>query len=124
LKPHLGAGYRRIISALQDAVNRRYRLPPWTVVDHERHKHADRLAAASEAYHVSGWRRPALRRDLGITLEPVEFDPLPTPDGMKPWEPWPPVLAAEAFLAKLKALQNTARAMEALEEGTLLDAAE
>ena len=124
LKPHLGVGYHRIVLGLQDAVNRRYRLLPWTVAAYRRHKHADRLAAASEAHHVVGWRKPALRKHLGITLEPVEFDPLPTLDGMKPWEPWPPFIAAEAFLAKLTALQNTARAMDALEGGVLLDAAE
>lgn len=63
---------------------------------------------------MSGWRRPAF---AGISVEPVEFDPLPTPAGMRPWDPWPPVFAAEAFLAKLMALRNTALAMEALEEG-------
>ena len=82
------------------------------------------LAAASEAHHVVGWHKPALRRDLGIVLEPVPFDPLPTPPGMKPWEPWPPYLAFEEFLKRLKALQHAAGAMEALAEGTLLQTAE
>lgn len=66
---------------------------------------------------MSGWSRLRLRRDCGISLEPAQSGPLPSPAGMRPWEPWPLVFAAEAFLAKLMALRNTALAMEALEEG-------
>ncbi len=110
LKPHLGEGYAEINRRLQAAVNLRYDLPPWTVASHthllsipnsvashRHHKHADRLAAASEALHVVGWRKPALRRDLGITLHPLDEDPLKVPAGMLPWEPWPAHLAAERF---------------------------
>ena len=124
LKPHLGAGYARIVAGLERAVDQRYRLPAWRAEDYREHKHADELAAASEAHHVVGWHKPALRRDLGIVLEPVSFDPLPTPAGMKPWEPWPPYLAFEEFLKRLKALQHAAGAMEALAEGMLLQTAE
>ena len=36
----------------------------------------------------------------------MEHDPLDLPDAMVPWEPWPPYVAADRFLAKLKALQK------------------
>lgn len=104
LKPHLGEGYIEINRRLQAAVNRRYDLPPWTVASRRLHKDADRLAAASEALHVVGWRQPALRRELGITLTPLKEDPLPTPPGMLPWEPWPAPLAAECFETALRDL--------------------
>ena len=90
LKPYLGDGFARLVARLQAAVDERYALPPWTAESHARHKHADRLAAASEAHHVAGWSRAALRNDLGIRLDPLDEDPLPTPDGLRPWEPWPP----------------------------------
>jgi hypothetical protein len=88
------------------AVNQRYQLPPWTVASHQLHKHADRLAASSEALHVVGWRKPALRRELGITLEPLDADPLTLPAGVMPWEPWPAVVAAERFEDKLGELSR------------------
>jgi hypothetical protein len=104
LKPHLGAGFDRLVSRLQAAVERRYALPPWDVDNYARHKHADRLAAASEAWHVAGWSRIAMREHLGITLKPVADDPLPTPKGRQPWEPWPPQIAKTRFLAELERL--------------------
>jgi len=104
LKPHLGERYAEVNRRLQAAVNLRYDLPPWTVASHRQHKHADRLAAASEALHVVGWRKPALRRDLGITLKPLDEDPLNVPAGMAPWEPWPAHLAAERFEETLRGL--------------------
>jgi len=106
LKPHLGDGFARLVVRLQAAVDERYALPAWTEESHARHKHADRLAAASEAHRVAGWSRTALRDDLGITLEPLENDPLPTPDGLRPWEPWPPKLAEQRFLGALHALSG------------------
>lgn len=109
LKPHLGDGYVEINRRLQTAVNQRYDLPPWTVASHQLHKHADRLAAANEALHVVGWRKPALRRELGITLEPLDQDPLTVPAGMSPWEPWPAYLAAERFEEALRDLSQTRR---------------
>ena len=36
---------------LQEAVAERYQLPAWTAESYTLHKHADRLAAASEAFH-------------------------------------------------------------------------
>lgn len=109
LKPHLGEGYAEINRRLQAAVNLRYDLPPWTVASHRLHKHADRLAAASEALHVVGWRKLALRRDLGITLKPFDQDPLTVPAGMSPWEPWPAALAAERFEESLRDLLRSRR---------------
>ncbi len=104
LKPHLGRVYKRLVARLQAAVDARYELPAWTAETHARHKAADRLAAASEAHHVAGWDRDAMREHLGITLDPLADDPLQTPTSLWPWEPWPPRLAASQFLSKLREL--------------------
>jgi hypothetical protein len=104
LKPHLGAPFAAVEERLSTAIAQRYALPPWTSEDYARHKLADRLAAASEAYHCTGWSKSDIRDSLLITLDPLEEDPLPTPAGMRPWEAWPPCLAAALFLAKLQEL--------------------
>ncbi len=109
LKSHLGESFDRLVSRLQAAVERRYALPPWDTRSYDRHKHADRLAAASEAYHVAGWTRTAMRQHLGITLKPVAHDPLPTPMGRRPWEPWPPQLAKTRILCELERLAAARR---------------
>ena len=106
LKPHLGPGFDALVRRLQAAVAERYRLPAWTPASYAVHKHADRLAAASEAFHVAGWSREAMRESLGITLEPLADDPLPAPEGTRPWEPWPPNLAAHLFLTRMNELQT------------------
>jgi hypothetical protein len=106
LKPYLGAEFHSLVCALKEAITRRYRLPPWTSDAYAAHKHADRLAAASEAFHVVGWSVSEIRDHLGIGLEPVQIDPLCPPAGMRPWEPWPPNLAASLFLAKLRDLNS------------------
>ena len=95
-----------MVRRLQAAVNNRYQLPAWTPASYAPHKHADRLAAASEAFHVAGWSRQAMRESLGITLEPLADDPLPVPAGMRAWEPWPPNLAAHLFLTRMNELQT------------------
>jgi hypothetical protein len=87
LEPHLRETFDRLVSRLQAAVERRYALPPWEPRSFARYKRADRLAAASEAYHVAGWSRIAMREHLGITLEPIAQDPLPSPEGRRPWGP-------------------------------------
>ena len=84
LRPYLGDGFARLVARLQAAIDARYTLPPWTAESDARHKHADRLAAASEAHHVAGWSREALREHLGITLEPAAQDPLPLSDALRP----------------------------------------
>ncbi len=103
LKPHLGGGCEGLVARLQAAVDARYALPAWSADSHARHKAADRLAAASEAHRVAGWSRTALRDDLGITPEPLAVDPLPTPHGLQPWEPWPPKIAEQRFQVALQA---------------------
>jgi len=104
LKPHLGTDYETLDARLQSAIQTRYQLPPWDHADYVLHKQADRLAAASEASHVVGWSRQEIRDSLLITIEPLETDPLPITAGMKPWEPWPPQLAANLFLDALRQL--------------------
>ncbi len=89
-----------------------YRLPAWDALDYILHKRADHLAAASEAFHVTGWSREEIRGSLEITLKPLDEDPLPALDGMRAWEPWPPRLAAVEFLAKLRDLVRAYRAIE------------
>ena len=107
LKPHLGDGFTRLVERLQEAVDTRYALPSWTDESHARHKQADRLAAASEAHHVAGRSRAAMREHLGITLEPVAHDLLRRA-GRPDWEPWPPRIAEERFLGALQGLSAAA----------------
>ena len=104
LKPHLGPAFKAVSDRLRFAIDARYRPIPWTSEDYVLHKRADRLAAASEAFHVTGWSRDEIRESLGINLNPVETDSLPVLEGMRPWEPWPPRLAAALFLGKLREL--------------------
>ena len=55
LKPYLGPQSPSLVSALNEAIWRRYRLQAWTPKACAAHKHADRLATASEAFHAVGW---------------------------------------------------------------------
>ena len=104
LKPHLGEEFSAVTGRLRAAIDTRYRMMPWSSDDYLLHKRADHLAAASEAFHITGWSREDMRNSLHIQLQPVDQDPLPTPGGLRPWEPWPPRLAAALFLAKLQEL--------------------
>ena len=113
LKPYLGEGYRRLTERIQNAVDQRYALPPWDEASLSRHKEADRLAAASEACQVAGWRRHELRNELGITLDALDADPLLPPPGLQAWEPWPPRIAERRFLEQLQDLQRRRRGGEA-----------
>lgn len=106
IKPFLGDGFRALTARLEQAVFLRYGLPSWTPREHAAHKRADRLAAASEALHVAGWSEDEVRRTLRITAPIVHDDPLVASYGCTPWEPWPPALAAERFLAELHRLQH------------------
>ncbi len=108
LNSQLSPQFERLDSRLQAAVDQRYQLPAWTEETYARHKHADRLAAASEAYHVVGWSLTDMRESLGITLDPLDADPLTLPPGMQPWEPWPPKLAETLFLQRLTELLERA----------------
>lgn len=104
IKPFLGDGFRALSRRLEHVVFLRYGLPSWTRAEHARHKRADRQAAASEAVHVAGWSREEVRRTLKIQAAVLEDDPLVGVYGGTPWEPWPPALACERFLAELERL--------------------
>ena len=106
LKPYLGTEFHSLASAVTTAIARRYQLPPWTPEAYSAHKHADRLAAASEAFHVVGWSISEIREQLEIELDPLSADPVFPPAGMRAWEPWPPKLAASLFLARLGRLKS------------------
>jgi hypothetical protein len=106
IKPFLGEGFRALTMRLEQMVFLRYGLPAWTEKEHRLHKQADRLAAASEAVHVTGWTRDEVKRTLKIRAEVLDQDPLVPCFGGTPWEPWPPGLAAERFLAELDRLKR------------------
>jgi uncharacterized protein len=106
IKPFLGEGFRALTRRLEQMVFLRYGLPAWTEKEHRLHKQADRLAAASEAVHVTGWTPDEVRRTLKIRADVLDQDPLVPYFGGTPWEPWPPGLAAERFLAELDRLNQ------------------
>jgi hypothetical protein len=106
IKPFLGEGFRELTKRLEHAVFLRYGLPAWTAAEHAAHKRADRLAAASEAVHVAGWSAQEVRRTLKIQAAVLGDDPLAGLYGCRPWEPWPPALAAERFLEQLAQVQS------------------
>ena len=108
LEPLLGDGYRAVTMGLRRAIDGRYDLPRWNRASHDAHKHADRLAAASEAHHVVGWPEADVRARLGILLSPLADDPLPLQPALQPWEPWPASLAARLFQERLEQLQREA----------------
>ena len=56
--------------------------------------------------------QPTARLNQFLSTDPLDEDPLPVPDGMHSWEPWPPRLAAALFLAKLRDLIRAYRANE------------
>jgi hypothetical protein len=106
IKPFLGDGFRALTRRLEQAIFLRYRLPAWTPAEHQQHKRADRLAAASEAVHVAGWSGQEVRSTLKIRSAVLDHDPLVAVYGCTPWEPWSPGVAAERFLAELERLQR------------------
>jgi hypothetical protein len=104
IKPHLGDGYRNLVTLHQAAIDARYALPAWDDQSYREHKLADHQAAASEALHVVGWSRRELREELEIATKPSDHDPLAPVQGFAPWEPWPATFAAERFLEALQVL--------------------
>jgi hypothetical protein len=106
IKPFLGVGFRDLTQRLEHAIFLRYGLPAWSPSEHARHKRADRLAAASEAVHVAGWSEKEVRNTLKIRAAVLQDDPLAARYGCRPWEPWPPTVAAERFLAELDGLKR------------------
>ncbi len=105
LKPFLGEGFKALTVRLERAVFLRYGLPHWTPKEHAAHKMADRLAAASEAVHVVGWSAKEVLHTLKIAVPPLSDDPLQAIYGGAAWEPWPPAIASERFLAELDRLK-------------------
>lgn len=116
LKPFLGEGFRALSERLEKAVFLRYGLPPWSEPEKTLHKRADRLAAASEAVHVAGWSAEEVRKTLKIACKPLREDPLAQAYGGRAWEPWPPGLACERFLAELERLKAQTRRMPPRQE--------
>jgi hypothetical protein len=106
LKPFLGEAFKALTVKLEAAVFIRYGLPQWTPKEYAAHKLADRLAAASEAVHIAGWSPKEVLHTLKITVPPLNEDPLQASYGGAAWEPWPPALASERFLAELERLKN------------------
>ncbi len=106
IKPFLGDGFRALTRRLEHVVFLRYGLPAWSGGEHAAHKRADRVAAASEAVHVAGWSQEEVRRTLKIRSAVLTEDPLATRYGCRPWEPWPPGVACERFLAELEHLKR------------------
>jgi hypothetical protein len=104
LKPFLGAGFAALQDRLQAVVAARYALPAWTAESKRAHKVCDIALAAAEAVHVAGWTEAEVRGTLGIRAAVMAADPLAS-YGDTPWQPWPPELAAERFLAALARLQ-------------------
>jgi hypothetical protein len=102
LKPLLGEGYARIVAGLQGAITQRYRLEPYTAAEAECHKHADSLAAASEAVHVAGWKPEEVVTLLNIGLPALSRDPLGGLFPEQAWEPWAPEVSADRFLRQLQ----------------------
>lgn len=105
LKRVLGAPFQAVADRLMAAIAQRYDLPAWTDATHRAHKLADRIAAASEAVHCTGWSREEVREVLGITEPVLEADPLQAIHGGSAWEPWPSDVAAARFLDELRRLQ-------------------
>ena len=108
LKAQLGQPFRVLEARLQGAVDARYQLPPRTAEDYAKHKRADRLAAASEAFHVVGWSRTEMVKALGIEIPPLLDDPVPR-NGFAPWEPWPPGAAEDLFMQRFRELAHASR---------------
>ena len=106
LKPFLGEAFKALTLKLEAAVFIRYGLPQWTPKEYAAHKLADRLAAASEAVHIAGWSPKEVLHTLKITVPPLNDDPLQAIYGGAAWEPWPPALANERFLAELDRLKT------------------
>lgn len=84
LKPHLGEGFKAVTGRLRAAIDTLYQVLPWRCDDYLPHKQADHLAAASEAFQVTGWPRDAIRESLQIRRAPLKHDPLPLLDGIQP----------------------------------------
>lgn len=100
LKPHLGPAYHEIAARTRRAVHLRVGLPAELPANWKRSiKRADRIAAATEAVNVAGYREDEIRRVLKIRA-----DPLPGT-----LEAWSSVEACEKFRLRLHALCREAQ---------------
>ncbi len=106
LKPFLGPAFAELQARLWEAVAQRYALPAWTATTKAAHKTCDIAMAAAEAVHVAGWTPGEVRETLGIKAALLAQDPLAVPYGATPWQPWPPDVAAQRFLAELQRLSS------------------
>lgn len=106
IKPFLGDAFHALAGRLQDVVFQRYGLTYWNAEEKDVHKRADRIAAASEALHVAGWKAEEVKQVLKIPFKPLQEDPLLPVYGGTPWEPWAPDVAAERFLKELLRIQK------------------
>ena len=105
LKPFLGEPFRALCSRLTAAIATRYGLAELSSDELAAHKHADRIAAASEALHVAGWSARQISSTLEIAEAPLEYDPLeglPSGSAFGPWEPWTDIVARRHWLARLR----------------------
>ncbi|MCK8785914.1 HD family hydrolase [Roseomonas sp. NAR14] len=105
LKPFLGPAFAALQARLAGVIALRYALPAWDAAGRRAHKACDIAAAAAEAVHVAGWTVEEVRGTLGIRAAVTHEDPLAPLYGGTPWQPWPPELAAERFLAELARLK-------------------
>ena len=111
LKPFLGEPFRALCARLTVAIANRYGLTDLSPDEFTAHKHADRVAAASEALHVAGWSAHQISDTLEIAEAPLDNDPLEglsSGSTFEPWEPWTDILARRHWLARLR--QELARA--------------
>ena len=107
LKAYLGAPFAELNERLTNAIARRYDLPTLDAENYRRHKRADRIAAASEARHVTAWTPAQIAETLQLTEQPLTHDPLraaAADSGFAEWEPWPADVAAAAWLGALRTL--------------------
>ena len=107
LKAFLEAPFAALAARLTNAVASRYDLPSLIAEDCRRHKRADRIAAASEARHVTAWTPAQIAATLQLTEQPLAHDPLlaaAEASGFAEWEPWPADVAAAEWLGALRTL--------------------
>lgn len=104
LKAYLGRPFGDLCGRLTAAIAQRYDLPTLTAPEYCRHKRADRIAAASEARHVTSWSDRQIADTLQLVEEPANRDPLMrfvTAGDYAEWEPWAADFAAGAWFDAL-----------------------
>lgn len=95
LKPHLGPAYHEIAARTRRAVHLRVGLPAELPVAWKRLiKRADRIAAATEAVNVAGYKHNEVRRILKIRADPL-------PEKLQAWSS---AQAYQRFKARLHKL--------------------